>query len=175
MITAHTPNRRRIAAELEASRAAARRAAGDRAILAARRPAWRAYLLPFVAVLAAMVLLTWGLAGLARADAPRAVALSAAASPPASLVYLYPAARVTLADARGYTCAARGDSSPAGYFSDISAYQWDGSALSAQVWDARALRYVWRDSAGRAVTWDGVAWRNHTRRPVLVAGWCEPA
>lgn len=202
MISANIPSRRRIAADLEASRAIEARnpyhggnanasmawragydgaplwrddapilskahRAGTRAARASRRPAWRAYAPAVLLVLAAMVLLTWGLAGLARADV-RAVSLSDASAPPASLVYLYPGASVTLAHARtGYTCA------PAGrYFSDVSAYRWDGSALGPQRWEARALRYVWRDHAGRAVTWDGATWRNHTGAPVLVAGWC---
>jgi hypothetical protein len=64
--------------------------------------------------------------------APRAVGLFDATQPPTDMVYLYPGARVTLADTRGYDCARHT------YFTDVSAYTWRGGSLLPQRWDKRA-------------------------------------
>lgn len=52
------------------------------------------------------------------------------------------------------------------WFSEFSAYRWDGSPLPAQRRTGDLVRW------GR-VTFDGLTWRNHTSATVLVAGWCE--
>lgn len=88
-------------------------------------------------------------------------ALGDARTPPTELAYLQPHASVTYAHGRsGYNCQ------PRGWFSDMQAYRWNGSAMPAQ----RRTRdgYRW----GR-VTFDGITFRNGSRAPVLVAGWCE--
>lgn len=58
------------------------------------------------------------------------------------------------------------------YYSDISAYRWNGRALGAQRWTRERTLTYWRARHGR-VTFDGITWRNRTRAAVLVAGWCE--
>jgi hypothetical protein len=55
-----------------------------------------------------------------------------------------------------------------GYWTELSAYQWNGEALPAQRWNADHDRMSW----GR-VTFDGITFRNHYSQPVIVAGWCE--
>lgn len=92
----------------------------------------------------------------------RAVSLSDATYPPTYLRYVYPHRSVT----RTRQCGRDG------YWSNVSAYKWDGSALGAQQWDRRNLRYQWRSLYGR-VTFDGITFTNSTRYPVLVAGWCD--
>lgn len=107
------------------------------------------------------------LAGSAMASTPRAVALSAATSSPTYLTYLYPHAHVTYSRGRdGHNCP-RG-----GFFTDVSAYNWRGGALSPQRWDTIGLDY-WRTPGGHRVTFDGITFTNESRRPVLVAGWCD--
>jgi len=57
-----------------------------------------------------------------------------------------------------------------GYFSDVSAYRWNGSALGGQ--HETRMRVSWRDTReGGRVVWDGVTFTNRTTRAVLVAGW----
>lgn len=64
-----------------------------------------------------------------------------------------------------------------GYFTEYSAYMHNGSAMGAQRTerypDGYVKRAVWRDRSGRSVTFDGLTFRNHTRRAVWVAGWCS--
>jgi hypothetical protein len=61
-----------------------------------------------------------------------------------------------------------------GYFADINAYQWYGSALDSQHVNRRNGFLYWRDrQGGGRVTFDGFTFRNHTTEPVLVAGWCD--
>lgn len=95
----------------------------------------------------------------------RAVALSDATWPPSALRLLYPGQTWTVA--RDGTPCPRG-----GYYGDVSAYRWNGSALGAQTWTADHQVTYWRATRGR-VTFDGVTFRNRTRDPVLVAGWCQ--
>lgn len=104
--------------------------------------------------------------------APRAVSLADAHVSPSMLRYVFPGHTFTpRTDAQGHPCHAHGR---AGFYSDVSAYRWNGSALGPQRWNARALVYYWhaRGDAGAAV-YDGLSFRNDTYAPVLVAGWCE--
>jgi hypothetical protein len=106
------------------------------------------------------------------APGPRAVSLADASAPPTMLAYVLPGHAFTPnTDSEGRPCHAHGR---AGYFSDASAYRWNGSALGAQHWNASALVYYWhaRGHVG-AVAYDGLTFRNDTRAPILVAGWCE--
>ena len=128
-----------------------------------------------VAAIFAALLLTVALTAVAYGTAhaatptPRAVSLSEAEVAPTYLVFLYPHASVTYAHGRyGYNCP-RG-----GYFSDVSAYQWNGAALAPQRWDRIGVDY-WNYGHGHhgRVTFDGITFRNEGSRPVLVAGWCE--
>jgi hypothetical protein len=89
--------------------------------------------------------------------AARAVALSDATAPPTTLTLLRPGRSTTWQGA----CL----------LSDASAYGWRGEALGAQRWVAHRTVMTWRGTGGR-VTFDGVAFRNHTRAAVIVAGWC---
>ena len=97
-----------------------------------------------------------------------AVALSDAERAPSALALLLPHASVTYAHGRaGYNC-------PRGYFTDVSAYQWNGGALAPQRWDRIGVAY-WNYGHGHhgRVTFNGVTFTNEGARPVLVAGWCE--
>lgn len=61
-------------------------------------------------------------------------------------------------------------------YTEVSAYTGTGRALSGQAWlnpTGPFPALVWRDRAGRSVTFDGVTFRNHTARTVLIAGWCS--
>jgi hypothetical protein len=109
-----------------------------------------------------------------RPFAPHAPTLAEADHAPTHLVYLYPHAVEPMADSFGHTCYGRKAAHvrAGGYYTDVGAYAWNGAALGAQRISADGLRYVWR-ARGGAVTWDGATWRNHSRVPVLVAGWCE--
>jgi hypothetical protein len=99
------------------------------------------------------------------ADA-RAVTLRDARVAPTELRLLQPHARITYATPTGENCTG------GGYFSDVSAYRWNGEALGAQV--HRSLRDRWTVPGTRThVTFDGVTFRNHASVPVLIAGWCE--
>ncbi len=114
----------------------------------------------------ATIITAAALAGAAAAPAdasyPRAVSLSDASSAPSFLHLVKPGrSYLTLTQCRG-------DS----YFSDTSAYRWNGQQLSAQRWDRDRTITFWRDRRGGRVTFDGIVWRNRTHRSVLVAGWC---
>lgn len=94
--------------------------------------------------------------------AARPVSLSDARHAPSSLVYVQPSRSVALER----QC-------PQGaLWSDVSAYQWDGSALGGQRWNRLHDRTYWPASTGRVV-FDGVRVFNGTTAPVLFAGWCE--
>jgi hypothetical protein len=54
------------------------------------------------------------------------------------------------------------------YWSELSAYRWNGEALPGQRWNADNDRTYW----GR-VTFDGITWTNHYGSAVMVAGWCS--
>lgn len=63
------------------------------------------------------------------------------------------------------------------FFSDVSAYRWNGKALGHQTWSEHApvgggLAYYWTARHGR-VWFDGATFYNHSSATVLVAGWCE--
>lgn len=103
--------------------------------------------------------------------APRAVRLSDARTAPTHLALLAPHARTTLDDWQCGRAPVNGSASDR-YYSDTSAYGWDGHALGAQRWTRDHTVTYWRTRTGR-VTFDGVVFRNHSRRAVLVAGWCE--
>lgn len=119
------------------------------------------------------------LAGSAASRQAREVELSDARIAPSKLAYLKPGQDRTYAHGvEGWNCPHRT------WFSDVSAYHWDGSALGPQRFDARALKYVWRNTVQRArrshwrsvkgqVTFDGITFHNRTGQPVIVAGWCE--
>lgn len=97
----------------------------------------------------------------------REVELSDARRPPTRLAYLMPGeARTYARGIEGWNCRDRT------WFSDVSAYHWDGSALGPQRFNRRTQVMFWRSVRGR-VTFDGITFRNRTDRPVLVAGWCE--
>jgi hypothetical protein len=100
--------------------------------------------------------------------APLAVGLFDATTPPQYEVYLGVGASVTYAHGRnGYNCP-RG-----GYFTDVSAYTWRGGSLTVQRWNRDHTLTYWRSQDGGRVTFDGITFRNHSRAPVLVAGWCD--
>ncbi len=92
------------------------------------------------------------------ADASRAVSLDDARTAPDALTYLSAGESVSF------------EAPCPGPFTEASAYGWRGRALGAQR-RTDALTY-WRTRTGR-VTFDGVTFRNASRRPVLVAGWCS--
>jgi hypothetical protein len=103
------------------------------------------------------------------ASEPRAreVALEDARVPPTRLAYLTPGQSRTYARGiEGWNCAGRG------WFSDVQAYHWDGSALGPQEFNPKRQIIFWRSVRGR-VTFDGITFRNRTSMPVIVAGWCE--
>lgn len=111
------------------------------------------------------------------------VGLGDAERPPTYLVYLYPHGSVTYASGRdGWNCIKHGDVTHDGYFTDVSAYSWRGRAIGPQRWDENgkysssgAPSDYWyvRDHHAGKVTFDGITFENHSRVPVLVAGWCE--
>lgn len=104
---------------------------------------------------------------------PRAVSLSDARTPPTALAIVRPHhAYMPPADNEGRPCGL--GVRHHGYFSDVSAYQWTGAALAPQRWDRIGV-YYWNIGHGHhgRVTYDGLMWRNESRRTVLVAGWCE--
>lgn len=97
---------------------------------------------------------------------PREVELSDARRAPSKLAYLKPGQYKTWAHGEaGFNCRR-------GYFTDTSAYHWDGSALAPQRWNRDRTLAYWRSVRGR-VTFDGITFRNHTSQPVIVAGWCD--
>lgn len=104
----------------------------------------------------------------------RAVALSDAAVPPTYLVYLWPHGSVTFARETGRHRRAADNCPRGGYFSDVSAYAWNGAPLAPQRWDRIGV-YYWQLGHGHhgRVTFDGITFRNESSRKVLVAGWCE--
>lgn len=97
----------------------------------------------------------------------RSVSLSDARFAPSVLVYVRAGETYTLRHAR--PCKGKRGRS---YFTDVSAYTWQGGALGAQTWDAGDEVYAWRAPSGR-VAFDGRTFHNETSAPVLVAGWCE--
>lgn len=128
------------------------------------------------AIVGALVLtaaLTFAAYGTAHAATHRAVSLADASAPPTVLAILRPHhAYMPAADWQGRPCGLGGRRH--GYFSDVSAYRWNGSALGPQRWDDIGVDY-WQLGHGRhgRVTYDGLMWRNESRATVLVAGWCE--
>lgn len=116
-------------------------------------------------VLSAILIVAVGCHASAVMAAPtaRAVPLAAATEAPAMLRYLMPGQHET----RVIQCP------NAVHWTNVSAYRWNGRALGAQRWSANALRDVWDDPRGGRVTFDGITFRNRTRAPVLVAGWCD--
>jgi hypothetical protein len=96
-----------------------------------------------------------------------AVSLGQAETPPTYLTYLWPNGHVTYARGHdGHNCP-RG-----GFFTDTSAYRWNGGALGPQRWNRDHTLTYWRGYKGN-VTFDGITFTNTTRAKVLVAGWCE--
>lgn len=106
------------------------------------------------------------LAGSAASRQAREVELSDARVAPSTLDYL------KAGRSRTYSRGKQGHNCKHGWFSDVSAYHWDGSALAPQRWNRDHTVTYWRSVKGR-VTFDGITFRNLTDRPVLVAGWCE--
>lgn len=114
-------------------------------------------------------------AGCAASDAmaqARPVALADAHSAPSMLHYVQAGRYFTPnTDAMGRPC--KRTAQARAYYSDVSAYAWDGSALGAQRRNARTLLTYWhRPGSAGAVTYDGLTFHNDTYAPVLVAGWC---
>lgn len=89
------------------------------------------------------------------------VSLNDARSAPSVMAYVRP----------GGHKAYRSNCRAGGKFSDVSAYTWRGGALGAEGFNGDRIHY-WPGFHGY-VTWDGRTFRNHTRKRVLVAGWCE--
>jgi hypothetical protein len=97
----------------------------------------------------------------ARPIQPKRVGLEDARFPPTKLTILKPGARVRWMN----VCQ------PAGSFSEVSAYRWNGTATAAQK-IAGSGRSYWTTSSGRIV-FDEDVFVNHSRESVIVAGWCE--
>jgi hypothetical protein len=91
------------------------------------------------------------------------VSLDDAAVAPSMLYYLGPGERIMVPEPQ---CK------HGSYFTDISAYRWNGHALSGQQWTKDNLLTYWSARSGRRVTYNGIAFRNHTHGHVIVAGWC---
>jgi hypothetical protein len=117
-----------------------------------------------VCILSAACIVGAGIVASDAMAAARPVALADASTPPNTLRYVMPGQHVTYP----IQCA-----NGSGFWSDVSAYRWNGKPLGAQRWSRSALRWVWDDPRGGRVTFDGITFRNRTRSPVLVAGWCE--
>ena len=99
----------------------------------------------------------------------RPVELSDARVPPTVLAYVGPHDSITFASENdGYNCPASN-----AWFSEVSAYRWNGGALGDQHRSAFLDWWVRPGHPHQRVTFDGITFRNHTRIPVLVAGWCE--
>lgn len=102
----------------------------------------------------------------------RPVALSDATFPPTEMVYLYPGASVTYAyGVSGYNCPDHKS-----WFTETSAYQWNGKALGPQHRSKSSNYFDYWVRPGhphQRVSFDGITFRNHTKIGVLVAGWCE--
>jgi hypothetical protein len=93
------------------------------------------------------------------------VGLGDATTAPTYLVYLRPHGSVT------YSVGSDGHNCPrGGFFTDVSAYAWNGTAIGAQ-FHTNDHDY-WRGYRGR-VSFDGITFHNGTHRKVLVAGWCD--
>ena len=112
------------------------------------------------AILTALVLANltaWSMAAAAPLQAAqgRPVTLRQAAIPPTYLRMLQPGRSTTVTR----QCGSQ-------YWSELSAYQWNGEALPGQRYYGERMHW------GR-VTFDGITWRNGTSQPVLVAGWCD--
>lgn len=125
----------------------------------------------FLLVALFLLLLSWTVALIVRTPSAGAHPVSPirAAVAPSEMAYVKPRRSVTFAHGvEGWNCP------PRGWFSDVSAYRWNGGALGEQEWpsDTPFPHYTWRDEDGRSITFDGITFRNHTRRSVLVAGWC---
>lgn len=97
------------------------------------------------------------------AHGSRAVSLSEARYAPTMLARIPAGTRATF----DHQCP-RGT-----FYSEVSAYRADGSALGPQRWNRDHTRTYWRASPTRAVGFDGITFHNRTTRPVLVAGWCH--
>jgi len=99
----------------------------------------------------------------------RPVALPQATIAPDRMALLQPGRSVTYtSEDDGYNCPEKH-----AFFTETSAYRWNGYQLSGQRWNADHTVTYWRDNRhGGRVTFDGITFRNHTHRPVLVAGWC---
>jgi hypothetical protein len=102
----------------------------------------------------------------AAAPAPRArnVPLSQATTPPRFLRLLRPGRKVTRGKRR--QCGRS-------FWTETHAYHWNGDTLGEQTWNRADDRTRWADPRGGRVVFDGVTFRNRTRSPVLVAGWCS--
>lgn len=126
----------------------------------------------FVRTIAALTLAFAAFLYCAATSDARPVALSDATYAPTTLVLLHAGDAVTVADRFGYDCHTRNGR---GYFSDVSAYKWNGRALGAQRWDSVDMVYYWRipHTRGQSVRFDGATFYNDSRHSVLVAGWCE--
>lgn len=104
---------------------------------------------------------------LASADAAaNPVGLADARSAPQTILYVIPGGQYDTLD--GVSQCARG-----GFWTEFSAYRWDGSALGGQRWNAMHDRAYWHDARGGRVTFDGRTIYNGTRHPILFAGWCS--
>lgn len=94
---------------------------------------------------------------------PHAPTLGDATSPPRMLVM------VPAHDA--WQVLRQCDGKRMGFYTNVQAYTWSGGGL-VQRWTRDKTLTYWRIGHGR-VTFDGLTWHNESRRPVLVAGWCD--
>lgn len=130
------------------------------------------------AALCVSIMALWAIAFTATAhadtSAARPVSLSQASIEPTWMVYV-PGISISHGRVRAHRVTHAATPCPHGtYFSDVSAYRWDGSALGAQHWSHARQRMLWNDTPeGGRVAYDGVTFVNRTTRAVLVAGWCE--
>lgn len=123
-----------------------------------------------VVIFAVLAVALWRACDSASAQA-RAVGLGDAITPPTYLVYLYPHGSVTYARSDRHHV---GENCPhGGFFTDVSAYHWNGTALAPQRWTSDHTLTYWRNRNGRSVSFDGITFHNGTYSPVLVAGWCD--
>lgn len=99
--------------------------------------------------------------GNAGESVPRAVELSDAIRPPTWMHMVRPGHTYNLTR----RCLGR-----SAEVTDVSAYRWDGRALSAQRRDRAGWLY-WKHPKGGRVEFDGCGFWNQTDRPVLVAAW----
>lgn len=102
-----------------------------------------------------------------------AVSLADASFRPDRLAYVRSGQSVTFRRQCGGRVDVRSHHWTRDYFTEISAYRWNGARLSPQMWSADQTLTVWVTQNYRPVTFDGLTFRNGTTSTVIVAGWCS--